>query len=418
EGIIDEKRIDKHLRRILTLKFELGIFDTPYVDQKKADEVVHSKKHVDIALKAARESIVLLKNNNKTLPLNKKKIKKIAVFGPAADTPALGNYARGIIGNEITPLKGLHEIAGKDVEVILRKPGEDVVALAKSVDAAIVCVTIIEDEGLDRSNLDLPVIKRNIVAKTQEDEAMGLIVSPWKRDLEKGDQEALIKAVASSGTPTIVVMVNGSPITMQNWINDANAIIEPWYGGERSGIALAEVIFGEYNPAGRLPMTFPKTIGQVPLYYNFSPSGRGYAYHDMDEKPQFEFGFGLSYTTFEYSNARLSSDKMPLKELKNKVKVSVDVKNTGDREGDEVAQLYIRDAFSSVVQPLKALKGFKRIALKPGEIKTVTFELGKEELGLWNRDMKFVVEPGEFEVFIGSSCEKRQVPKLSFSISD
>jgi beta-glucosidase len=196
------------------------------------------------------------------------------------------------------------------------------------------------------------------------------------------------------------VLINGSPVTMMNWINQVGAVVEPWYGGEQGGIALAEVLFGEVNPGGRLPMTFPKSIGQVPLYYNFAPSGRGYDYNDLDGEPLFPFGYGLSYTKFDYSNLRIEPR---VAGADGKVTVRVDVKNSGALKGDEVVQLYLHDEMASVARPLKELKGFARVTLAPSETKTVEFTLTKAQLAMWNRQMKFVVEPGDFKVMVGSS---------------
>ena len=242
---------------------------------------------------------------------------------------------------------------------------------AKNADVAIIVTGIIEGEGYDRANLDLP-----------------------------GRQEQLIRAVAATGTPTIVVLINGSAITMNNWADSVGAIIEAWYPGEEGGNAIADVLFGEYNPGGKLPITFPQFVGQVPLYYNTKPTGRGYDYSDMSGKPLFPFGFGLSYTNFAYSNLRFSDQKIKENES---VSVSVDIQNTGEVSGDEVIQLYLHDPVASVTRPLKELKGFRRISLQPGEKSTVTFSVGRKELEFLDRAMKLIVEPGEIEVMIGSS---------------
>jgi len=248
------------------------------------------------------------------------------------------------------------------------------VEAAKRSDVAIVAVGVLEGEGRDRGCLDLP-----------------------------GSQEELIKAVTGTGTPTIVVLMAGSPVTMNKWIDKVPAIIEAWYPGEEGGNAIADVLFGDYNPGGKLPITFPKDVGQVPIYYNRKPTGRGLIhYTDVSGRPLFPFGYGLSYTTFEDSNLKISSRQVKSGE---KVQISVDVQNIGDREGDEVVQLYVRDVVASVARPLKELKGLKRITLKPKEKKTVVFELTSQDLAFLDRAMKMVGEPGSFEVMIGSSSE-------------
>jgi beta-glucosidase len=243
--------------------------------------------------------------------------------------------------------------------------------VAASCDAAIVTVTIDEGEGRDRSSLDLP-----------------------------GNQAATIKAVADTGTPTVVVVIAGAPVTMGDWLDSADAILMAWYPGQEGGSALAEALLGELNPGGKLPMTFPRNVGQCPVYYNLEPSGRGYDYVDSTGQPQFAFGFGLSYTTFAYSDLKISPQKPRQGQT---VTVSFQVENTGVVAGDEVPQLYIRDVVASLVRPLKQLKDFTRLPLAPGEKKTVTFSLTPDQLAFWNAQMKHVVEPGRFDVMVGSS---------------
>jgi len=398
-GKLTQKTFDTAVSRVLRAKFELGLFDQPYVDPAKADAVVRSKEHLDLALEAARESIVLLKNNKNLLPL-KKSTKVIGVFGPTANVANLGGYARGVVGADTTPLQEIRKLAHKGTQVLLHKPGEDPVALAKKCNVAIIFTTIVEAEGNDRSNLDLPVIRDKATQTEKTD--MNLIVNKFERELQRGDQEALIKSVAATGVPTVVVLINGSPVTMLNWIDKVDAVVEPWYGGEQGGTAIAEVLFGETNPGGRLPMTFPKTVGQVPLYYNFTSSGRGYDYVDLDGEPLFPFGYGLSYTKFEYSNLRVEPNHIP---ISGKVTVSVDVKNAGAKKGDEVVQLYLHQEQADVARPLKELKGFARVNLEPGATRTVSMTLDKRQIGMWNRAMKFVVEPATFHVMVGASCK-------------
>jgi beta-glucosidase len=262
---------------------------------------------------------------------------------------------------------------GWNLETGVDKEMADAVAIAKNADTAIIVAGIIEGEGRDRADLNLP-----------------------------GSQEELIKAVAATGVPTAVVLMTGSAVTMRNWIDKVPAVVEAWYAGEEGGNAIADVLFGDYNPGGKLPITFPQSVGQVPLYYNVKPSGRGYDYVSISGKPQFPFGHGLSYTQFEYTNLQITPKQISSMQS---VQISVEVQNTGAHAGDEVVQLYLRDVVASVSRPLKELQGFKRIILKPREKQTVTFVLTPEQLALLDQNMKTVVEPGEFEVMIGNSSE-------------
>jgi beta-glucosidase len=268
------------------------------------------------------------------------------------------------------------------------KPKEDdgvqeAVEAAKKSEAAVVVTGIFEGEGRDRAKLDLP-----------------------------GLQEELIKAVSETGVPTVVVLINGSAVTMSSWIDRMAAIVEAWYPGEEGGNALADVIFGDYNPAGRLPITFPQYVGQCPLYHNPKPTGRGYDYVDLSGKPLFPFGYGLSYTKFEYSNLKITPASIRPGE---KVTVSVDVQNVGDRKGDEVVQFYLHDVVSYPARPLKELSGFRRIALEPKEKKTVAFTLSAEQMSFLGITMRSVIEPGTFEVMVGGSSEDIRV-KATFDI--
>ncbi len=247
------------------------------------------------------------------------------------------------------------------------------VEAAKKCDVAIVAVGIIEGEGYDRANLDLP-----------------------------GQQEKLIRAVSETGTPTIVVLNAGSAVTMKNWIDNVAGVVEAWYAGEEGGNALADVLFGDYNPGGKLPVTFPQVIGQVPLYYNHKPTGRGNDYAGMSGKPLFPFGFGLSYSTFAYSNLQLKPARI---NPTGTVEVAVDIQNMSDRKGEEVVQLYVHRLVASVTRPVKELRGFRRVSLDPDAKKTVTFSLGKDDFGFLDSKLNFVVEPGIVDVMIGSSSE-------------
>lgn len=265
-------------------------------------------------------------------------------------------------GGEASAKLGWEKETGQDAVL------ESVKSAASAADVSVVFAGIVEGEGQDRAYLNLP-----------------------------GNQEAVIRAAASAGKPVVVVLIAGSPVTMESWIDKVPAILDAWYPGEEGPSAIAETLFGDNNPGGKLPITFPKTVGQCPLYYNYEPSGRGYGYNEIDGNPQFPFGHGLSYTTFAYSNLKISAG------AKNSFTVSVDVTNSGSRAGDEVPQLYLHQQVADIIRPLKELEGFQRITLQPGETKTVTFPVGFKELSMYNREMKRVVEPGLFDVMVGSS---------------
>ncbi|MDR1169974.1 MAG: glycoside hydrolase family 3 C-terminal domain-containing protein [Prevotellaceae bacterium] len=401
-GRISEQSIDASLRRILTVKFDLGLFENPYVNPEEADKTVRSSEHLELALESARRVMTLLKNRNGALPLSVGTVKKIGLFGPAANVLSLGDYSgpRGGFNAKdygITPFEGLKRYLNGKVEVTLHPGNTDVAALARTCDVAIFFAAIQEGEGRDRSRLNLPV--RNMQAR--ENVSGALIVDTEEKLTFELDQEKMIDKLVASGTKTIVVLQNGSVIDIRRWADKVDAILEAWYPGEQGGTAIAETLFGDNNPGGRLPVTWARHAGQIPAYYSIKPSGRGYRYLDDDGKPMFPFGFGLSYTSFEYSGLAI-----PEKVNRNgDTKVYVTVRNTGTVKGDEVVQLYLHDEIASVARPLKELKAFKRISLNPGESRQVELSLPYRSFGLWDRDMKFVVEPGVFKIMIAKDAE-------------
>jgi beta-glucosidase len=305
------------------------------------------------------------------------------VIGPQADEARLGGYTWDGYAREriVTPLRGIRERA-RDVEVHFAPgcavTGDSKDGFAEALQAARqsqVAVLFVgnsgqtEGEQRDRADLDLP-----------------------------GVQGELIEQVAATGVPAVVVLINGSAVTMLDWIDQVGAVVEAWYPGEAGGTAIAEVLFGDTNPSGKLPITFPRTVGQLPLYYNYKPSGRIYDYVDLTGNPLFPFGHGLSYTTFTYRNLHVRLEQKT-------VKVSLEVENAGERAGDEVVQLYVHDVLASVARPVKELMGFRRISLQPHEPQEVTFEVAVQQLGLYDADLSYIVEPGEFEIMVGSSSE-------------
>ncbi len=526
-GMIAGSVLDTAVRRVLAAKFRLGLFEDPWVDPAEAERLNDSAAHRELARRAAREAIVLLKNEGHVLPLPKD-LETLAVIGPLADQVRLGGYSgsgmelvsvldglralpghriairfeRGCSldqagfpaipssclspGPEFAGRRGLkaeyfnnQELAGEPVLVRVdeevsfdwgggspdesvradhfsvrwtgtltppvtgeyelsittddgfrffldgrpvaefwsdRAPGTNFVTLqleagrahavrleyyengggavaalgwriegqvnealgravetARTSDAAILVLGVNEGEGRDRAELDLPA-----------------------------QEEELIRAVAATGTPTVVVLMTGSAVTMGGWLEEVPAVIEAWYAGEEGGTAVAEVLFGDFNPAGRLPITWPRSVAQLPLYYNHKPTGRGYDYVDLPGTPLYPFGYGLSYTTFSYANLRVTPDGiLP----GGSAEVSVEVTNSGGAAGDEVVQLYLHDPVASVARPVQELRGFERIALEPGETRRVTFTLTPAHLAFPDRNLEWIVEPGEIEIMVGASSQ-------------
>ncbi len=402
-GRLSEEVIDRSVRRVLRCKFELGLFEDPYVDAGKAEKIVRSPEHRALALEAARKVMTLLKNDKNTLPLDDKTVKRIGVFGPAADELSLGGYSGGRGGwrdeGAVNPYQGLCERLKGKAEVVLHQPGTDVEALARSCDAVIFFAVIREGEFQDRSHLRLPATTMRQAPQSLEN----AIIVDNKEGLDINvDQEAMIAQLAASGTKTIVVLQNGSVIDIRAWADRVDAILEAWHSGEQGGTAIAETLFGDINPGGRLPFTWARHAGQLPIYYNIKPSGRGYIYNDDDGKPTFPFGYGLSYTSFEYSNLTLPEVVVSGKD----VQVHVTVKNTGSVSGDEVVQLYLHDEYASVARPIKELKAFKRVTLAPGESREVTLILPARSFGFWDRTLKFTTEPGDFRIYISRNAEE------------
>ena len=387
EGLISKEAVDEAVRRVLRIKIRLGLLDNPFVDEDEAERVSHCPEHQSLALQMARKAIVLLKNEGQTLPVPES-VRSLAVIGPLADEPALGGYTWNAYQKDrlVTPLQGIRAHFEGRVPVHYAQgctvTGEIAGGIATAVRTASQCQMVVlvmgnnqmtEGEQRDRASLDLP-----------------------------GKQPELIKAVAGLGIPTVVVLINGSAITMSDWIDQVGAIVEAWYPGEKGGLAIAEVLSGVTNPGGKLPVTFPRLVGQLPLYYNYKPSGRINDYVDQTGKPQFPFGHGLSYTTFAYRNLDIQVDGTGEDRL---VKVTLEVQNSGNCAGDEIVQLYTRDPIATVSRPVKELKAFKRLTIGSGQSQRVTFEMPVKLFGLYNQKMQFVVEPGEFEVMAGSSSE-------------
>lgn len=414
-GQVDEKLIDRAVFRILKVKFLAGLFENPFVNPEYAAKTINCDHHTKLALKAAQESIVLLKNKNNLLPLSKN-IESIAVIGPNAGVAQMGNYCAKKqdvvsplegIKNKVLPQTRVTYARGCGISELSKDGFSEAIEAASNAKVAIVVVG------------DISMTECGIGWGTESNEAATCGEGNDRTELDlPGVQQDLVEAVVKTGTPTIVVLVNGRPLSICWIVENVPAIIEAWYPGEKGGTALADIIFGDVNPSGRLTVSFPKAVGQVPVYYNHKPSARG-IYHRpgfpgnpgmdyvfMDTKPLFEFGYGLSYTTFEYYDLQVN----PVKILPDEnVKISVVVKNVGEREGKEVVQLYINDMVSSVTTPVKALKRFKKVNLKPGEEQKVIFTLTPDDLSLVDEYMETIVEPGFFEVMVGGLKTKFKV---------
>jgi len=404
EGKVTMAEIDDAVRRVLKIKYELGLFDDPYkyCDEERERTLVMHQDHLDFAHEFAAKSMVLLKNENNTLPLSKN-TKNIAVIGPLADSKvdmlgswsAAGDYAKCVtllegVKQKLPSAKVLHakgcEVLGSD------KSGfAEALSVARRSDAVILAIGETRDlsgEANSRSNINIP-----------------------------GVQEELVAELLKLGKPVVVVLMNGRPLDL-TWLNEqAPAILETWFLGTKAGDALADVIFGDYNPSGKLTVSFPRNVGQIPLFYNHKNTGRPITdvkwtskYLDVPNTPLFPFGYGLSYTSFEYSGLSLSKNSITKNET---FTVSVDVKNTGKFAGEEVVQLYIRDLVGSVTRPVLELKGFEKISLDPGQTKTVQFEISENDLKFLDINMDYLAEAGEFEVFVGTNSQETQSAKFS-----
>ncbi|MGI4871992.1 MAG: beta-glucosidase BglX [Janthinobacterium lividum] len=429
EGTVKQADIDQACRRVLEAKYKLGLFTDPYrgVSEQRAKDVLMKPEFMQAARSITRSSLVLLKNDNQTLPL--KNTADIAVVGPLADRARdmIGNWSGAGDGKQAVPiLQGIKNVGGSTIRVsyahgvnvteddqMLKRlqahggeldidPRPADVQIAEAVQAArnaeVVVAVVGESQGMtgeaaSRADIGLP-----------------------------GRQLDLLKALKATGKPLVVVLVNGRPLTLP-WENDnASAILETWFGGTQAGNAVADALFGVYNPSGKLTMTFPRAVGQVPIYYNHKNTGRPYAgvaldkyksrYLDMPNDPLYPFGFGLSYSTFSYSKPTVSKASIGPGQG---VDVTVTVQNTGSRDGEEVAQLYLRDVVGSSSRPVQELKGFQKITLRQGESRQLTFHLLPDDLKFYNDALQFVAEPGEFEVMTGGNS--RDVQKTGFTLT-
>jgi beta-glucosidase len=421
-GTVPEAAVNDAVRRLLRAKFELGLFEDPYVDPARADEISGSAAGRPLALEAARQAIVLLQNRGGLLPLQADGMRRVAVIGPHAAEVMLGAYS-GVPRHSVSILEGIRTRLGEGAtvrhaegvritedsaftrgpqpliggtrsqvrwsadRVVPAEPAAnrgriaEAVALARDSDVAVVVVG-------DNEQTSREAYAENHLGDRSE---LRLV----------GQQEELVRAVLDTGKPTVLVLINGRPPAIPELAERAPAILEGWYLGQEGGAAVAEVLFGDVNPGGKLPVSFPRSVGQLPMFYNHKPTARrGYLFGST--RSLFPFGHGLSYTTFSYSTPTVSPARIA---PDGRATASVEVTNTGSRAGDEVVQLYLRAEVSHATRPVMELKGFRRITLAPGERRTLTFELGPEHLSYHGLDMKRVVEPGRFQVMVGGSSE-------------
>jgi len=409
EGKVKLADIDTAVYRVLRLKFQLGLFDDPYIKVEEAIKVSKDEKSRALALKSAHESIVLLKNENNLLPLQKGKYKKIAVFGPNSNVTLTGGYS-GEPYQKVSILEGIKNKVGGSSEILFAQGCKIVENVGISYlnwkNNEIKLASRVENLKLIEEAVG--VAKQSEIAIVVVGETEQLCREAWSKkhigdnmtlDL-LGEQEDLVKAIVATGKPVIVYLMNGRPLSINYIAKHVPAIIEGWYMGQETGTAAADILFGDINPSGKLTITFPKSVGQLPMYYNHKPSAQFNNYVSEDALPLFPFGFGLSYTQFMYANLKISSDRI---KANDSVVVSVDITNSGKVKGDEIAQLYIHKKVASVTRPVLALKGFERITLEAGQTKTVQFTVDKSKLAFWDYNMNFIIESGEYEIQVGKS---------------
>jgi len=416
-GTVSEAELNRAVARVLRTKFRLGLFDNPYVDPDYAEKTTNNAAHRALAQKAAEKAIVLLKNEKNLLPLDLSKLKTIAVIGPNAEGIHLGGYSREP-AHGVSIVQGIRDRVGSKAKVIYAEGCKITDAKndwhgwfandVKLVDPATQQESVkAAADAAKQADIAIVVVGEN-ESTNREAWAENHLGDRDSLDL-LGAQNDLVKAVVETGTPTVVLLINGRPLSINYIAEHVPAIVEGWYLGQEGGTAAANVLFGDVNPGGKLPITFPHSVGDLPDFYNHKPSAnRGYAF--STRKPLFPFGYGLSYTTFKFENLRVEPQQII---TDGTAKVSVDVTNTGSREGDEIPQLYIHQRVASVTQPVMKLEGFQRITLKAGETKSVAFTITPEMLSMLNVDMHRVVEPGVFDVMVGPSSDQTSSVILS-----
>ena len=416
-GGLKEKQLDDLVTPMLLWKFKLGLFDDPYVNPAEAECVVGCDEHRRLARQSARDVIILLKNDQQLLPLDPAKIKTLAVIGPNAHRSLLGGYS-GVPRHNVTVLDGIKARLGGSVnvlhaegcritvggswqqdEVVPSDPAEDRRQIAEAAElAGRADVIVLAIGGNEQTS-------REAWSRQHQGDRASL-------DLV-GRQDELVAALLATGKPVVALLFNGRPLAITEVAGMVPAILECWYLGQECGHAVAEVLFGDHNPGGKLPISIPRSVGQLPVFYNHKPSARrGFLWDDAT--PLFSFGFGLSYTTFALRHIRLARKRIT---RRGSTRVLVDVTNTGRCAGTEVVQMYVRDLISSVTRPVKELKGFRKVALRPGESATVAIAIPPAALAFYDVNMKYVVEPGEFEIMIGTSSRDQDLQKVTLTVT-
>lgn len=427
QGLVEIETVDRSVRRVLKLKFELGLFDQPYVEESLSATVVGTEQAKAMNLQLARESAILLRNENQILPLSASP-RRIAVIGPNADHVynQLGDYTSiQLPGTCTTVLQGIRKMAPASSAVTyargcgIRDMRED--GFAEAVEAAAqsdVAVLVLggssaRDFGDQFDQNGAIIMGADHAGEMDCGEGVDLA------DLRLGGvQEKLVEQIAATGTPIIAIVISGRPLALESIERHCAGLICAWYPGPEGGNALAEMLFGQVNPSGKLSVSMPRSSSQLPIYYNQKNQGRRRPYVDMSEQPLYPFGYGLSYTEFSYELESLSVEQIASQELEHgaSIKLSVKVTNTGERLGAETVQLYIQASGSPITRRIRELKGFKKVELRPGEAKTIEFELGREEVAIWNQDMRYRVEPCELTVFVGGSSLAPEVCRVQISL--
>ena len=416
KGRLKESQLDELVGPMLFWKFKMGLFDDPYVDPSEAERVVGCDRNRRLALEAARETITLLKNSEQVVPLDTARVKSIAVIGPNADREMLGGYS-GRPKFYTSVLEGIRAKVGERVQVPYCEGCKITVGGSWNQDL----VTLSHPEA-DRKNIqeavrvaehsDVIVLALGGNEQTSREGWSRKHLGDRSRLGLVGRQQELITAMLSTGKPVILLLFNGSPLSLQYLEDQVPVIFECWYLGQETGHAIADVLFGDYNPGGKLPITIPRSAGHLPAFYNYKPSARrGYLFDDVS--PLHPFGFGLSYTTFAVKHLRLAKKRIRRGET---TRALVDLTNTGQRPGAEVVQMYIRDRISSVTRPVKELKGFQKVFLAPGETKAVSLDITPDLLAFYDLHMDYVVEPGEFEIKVGNSSRDEDLQTVVLTV--
>jgi beta-glucosidase len=412
KGVLSESSIDELVAPLLSQKFRLGLFEDPFVDPSTIDDDLRLTGDRDRALRAARETVTLLKNDNAILPIDPRRHKTIAVIGPNANRPLLGGYS-GKPRYNVTVLEGVQIRAGTAFKVLFSEGckitvggswNDDAVTLPDAADDA----RSIQDAVSTAKRSDLVILALGDNEQTSR-EAWSKVHMGDRASLKLfGKQNDLVRAIVETGKPVVALLFTGRPYAITYLDAHAAGILQCWYLGQETGRAVAEVLFGDHNPSGKLPISLPRSVGHLPCYYNYKPSARrGYLFDDVS--PLYPFGFGRSYTTFAFSNVRLTQS---LIQADQSTEVLVDVTNTGKRLGEEVVQMYVRDLVSTVTRPVKELRGFQKISLAPGETKTVSLRIEPEHLAFTTISMKRVVEPGDFDIMVGNSSRDQDLQKV------